>query len=146
MGQLEEQNKRVVLDLFEALMRIDIEKLKQLLADDLKWALPFDPAYTPSATIMDKKAFFAGVPSFLGLMKSGIKVTVKGIIAEGNRVAAEGESCGETDKGPYRNRFHFLAEVRDGQITACREYLDSAYLNAFLVRFSAQTFAQPHSV
>ncbi len=138
MGQREERNKQIVIDFYDAVTRCDLEKMNALLADDVKYQLPFDPAYSPSAGTMDKKTFLAVIPSFFRMMKNGLKITFKGMTAEGDRVAAEAESYGETDKGTYQNRYHFLIELRDGKITRCCEYLDSAYANAFFARFSAR--------
>jgi hypothetical protein len=51
-------------------------------------------------------------------------MTPKGITAEGDRVAVEAESYGETASGKiYNNLYHFLFEVRGGKIQAVREYL-----------------------
>jgi ketosteroid isomerase-like protein len=61
-------------------------------------------------------------------------VTPKGLTAEGDRVAAEVESYGETTTGKiYNNLYHFLFEVRDGKIQSVRGYLDTMHAKEVLV-------------
>ena|GEM_PF-3098474 len=61
-------------------------------------------------------------------MPKGLRITPKGLTAEGDRVAVEAESYGETASGKiYNNLYHFLFEVRDGKIQAVREYLDTLH-------------------
>jgi len=47
----------------------------------------------------------------------GLEITVDNAIAEGDYVAVEGRSYGETAIGKiYQNRYHWLFEVRDGKV------------------------------
>ena len=58
-------------------------------------------------------------------------MTVKGTIAEGERVAMEAESYGELTNGRvYNQHYHFVFEFRDGKISAVREYLDTQHAHA----------------
>jgi ketosteroid isomerase-like protein len=58
-------------------------------------------------------------------------MTVKGMVAEGDRVAVEAESHGELANGRvYRQSYHFLFEFRGGRISAVREYLDTQHAHA----------------
>lgn len=67
-------------------------------------------------------------------MPKGMRVTPTGLTAEGDRVAVEAESSGETATGrTYNNQYHFLFEVRDGKIQAAREYLDTLYAKEVLL-------------
>lgn len=46
----------------------------------------------------------------------------------------EAESHGETARGKlYHNQYHFLFEIRGGQIQAVREYLDTMHAKEVLV-------------
>src|ERR1700691_181464 len=57
-----------------------------------------------------------------------LTLRVKGVTAEGDRVAVEAESFAKMKSGKtYQNRYHFLCEVRDGKIQAVREYLDTMH-------------------
>jgi ketosteroid isomerase-like protein len=67
-------------------------------------------------------------------LKSGLALTVKGAVAEGDKVALEVESEGELTNGNvYRQQYHFLLELRDGKISAVREYLDTQHVHAVWV-------------
>ena len=81
------------------------------------------------------KAQFTELVNGLGAaMPKGLRVTPKGLTAEGERVAVEAESYGETATGKiYNNLYHFLFEVRDGKIQAVREYLDTIHAKEVLV-------------
>ncbi len=64
----------------------------------------------------------------------GVKVDVRGITAEGGRVALETEALATTAQGRvYHNFLHFLYEVRDNKIVAVREYLDTLHAQKQLV-------------
>ena len=63
----------------------------------------------------------------------GLKVTVKGLTVEGERVAVEAQSLGtRTDGKIYHNSYHYLMIVRDGLIRERREYLDTIHANEML--------------
>ena len=63
----------------------------------------------------------------------GLKVTVKGLTVEGERVAVEAQSLGtRTDGKIYHNSYHYLIIVRDGLIRERREYLDTIHANEML--------------
>ena len=63
----------------------------------------------------------------------GLKVTVKGLTVEGERVAVEAQSLGtRTDGKIYHNSYHYLIIVREGLIRERREYLDTIHANEML--------------
>ncbi|MGV3768515.1 MAG: nuclear transport factor 2 family protein [Sphingobium phenoxybenzoativorans] len=75
--------------------------------------------------------FFAEVMA--PAMAGPFSVKVTGMTAEGERVAVETVSdCVNGSGMLYNNRYHSLFVIRDGQIVALREYLDSAHLLAFI--------------
>lgn len=68
------------------------------------------------------------------VMPGGLVYSMKGMLAEGNKVAAEGESYGVTTRGKAdRGIYHFLLEIEDGQIKAVREYLETMHAQQVLV-------------
>jgi len=68
------------------------------------------------------------------VMPNGLVYSIKGMIAEGNKVAAEGESHGVTTKGKaYRGIYHFLFEMENGKIRAVREYLETMHAQQILI-------------
>jgi len=65
----------------------------------------------------------------MSYLASPLMLEIKGITAEGERVAIEVDSAAMGKSGkPYRNRYHFLFVVREGLIVEGREYFDSAHL------------------
>ncbi len=63
----------------------------------------------------------------------GLKVTVKGMTVDGERVAVEAQSLGtRIDGQTYHNTYHYLIIVRDGLIRERREYLDTIHANEML--------------
>ena len=63
----------------------------------------------------------------------GLKVTVKSMTVEGERVAVEAESLGTRIDGKiYHNSYHYLIIVRDGLIRERREYLDTIHAREML--------------
>ena len=62
------------------------------------------------------------------IVKGPIKLTIKRMTAEDDRVAFEAESDAEVVNGKhYHNLYHFLAVVRDGKIREMKEYHDTRY-------------------
>ena len=63
----------------------------------------------------------------------GLKVMVKALTVQGERVAVEAETLGTRVDGKiYNNRYHYLVVVRDGLICERREYLDTIHANEML--------------
>ena len=97
-----------------------------LLTDDIQW-------WVPGRGTMSRDDFFALAGSFQSLVEGKISMTVRGVTAEGDRVAVEAESHGKLKNGKtYNNTYHFLFVFRDGKICLSKEYNDSAHANAVL--------------
>jgi ketosteroid isomerase-like protein len=59
-------------------------------------------------------------------MKDGLEMTVIGMVAEGDKVAAEIRSHADlTDGRVYENQYHMLFIVRQGKIVEVKEYADT---------------------
>lgn len=129
-----EDNKAVVRAFVSLLGGDDISGLQRLLADDLQWVVPQDPTLTPLAGSRDKSQWTALYKGFRASVRTEVNYTIIGLTAEGARVAAEVESHAETPIGPFFNRYHFLFEVRDGQIVVAKEYADSLFMYMFSKR------------
>ena len=64
---------------------------------------------------------------------AGLKVMVKALTVQGERVAVEAETLGTRVDGKiYNNRYHYLLVVRDGLICERREYLDTIHASDLL--------------
>ena len=79
----------------------------------------------------DKQQIARVFHGMLGQLKNGLRMTVKGAIAEGDQVALEVVSHGELRNGRvYDQEYHMLITIRDGKISAVREYLDTQHVYA----------------
>ena len=64
---------------------------------------------------------------------AGLRVEVKAMTVEGERVAVQVESHGTRRDGRlYHNFYHYLVIVRDGLIRSRQEYLDTIHANDLL--------------
>ena len=120
-----ESNKRLVRKVFEQMETGDIDGYLAFAADDYTHTVPGKSVFAGTRTKAQLTEALQGV----GMMfPKGLKMTIKGMIAEGYRVAVEAESYGETiDGNVYNNEYHWLFEVRDGKIRAAREYMCTAH-------------------
>jgi hypothetical protein len=125
-----EENKRLVLGFFENLSAGKGEAIMEAMADSATWWVlgNFPLSGTKS------KAQFGALMGELGAkIDGGLRVTPKGLTAEGDRVAVEAESHAKMKNGKtYQNTYHFLFTVRDGKIQSVREYLDTMHANEVL--------------
>ena len=129
-----ETNKNVVLSFFENVSAGKVDAALALMADTATWWVAGKPDKFVLAGTKTKTQFAELLQGIGTAMPKGLRVTPKGLTAEGDRVAAEAESYGETATGKiYNNLYHFLFEVRDSKIQAVREYLDTMHAKEVLV-------------
>ncbi len=132
MGRLEEANKETARRFVEqVLSEGDVDAARALYAEDFEvWTagtLPFSGS-------SNKTQALEGMGAVLGLFPKGLRFTVDAMTAEGGRVAIEAHSDGISAAGPrYQQTYHFLMELRDGQITRFREYMDTELARRVLV-------------
>jgi ketosteroid isomerase-like protein len=129
-----EKNKNVALSFFENFSAGKVDAALAMLADTATWWVAGNPEKFVLAGTKTKAQFAELLNGIGAAMPKGLRVTPKGLTAEGDRVAVEAESYGETATGKvYNNLYHFLFEVRDGKIQAVREYLDTMHAKEVLV-------------
>ena len=126
-----EQNKALALEFFARFSANDIPGVLDLLADDLSWWSAGKPELVPVTGLRDKKHIARVFNSMGEQLEQGLTMTVKGLTAEGDKVAAEVESFGHLRNGRvYNNEYHFLLTMRDGRIAAVKEYYDTHHVHA----------------
>ena len=126
-----EQNKKAAIELFARFTASDIDGVLATMTDDATWLIPGKPDASPAAGLYTKDKISDLFHTMLKRLKSGLKMTVKSAIAEGDKVALEVESHGELKNGQiYDQRYHFLIEFRGGKICAVREYLDTQHAHS----------------
>jgi ketosteroid isomerase-like protein len=126
-----EQNKRVVGEFFARFSAHDIAGALDMMTGDATWWIAGQPESFAVAGLHSKEQIARLFDNMAGQLKGGLKMTVQGSIAEGDRVAVEVESYGELRNGRvYHNQYHFSMIIRDGKISAVREYLDTQHVFA----------------
>ena len=126
-----DRNKAAARRLFELFTASDIDGVLALMTEDSTWLIPGKKELTPTAGLYSKEKIGKLFHRMLDGLTGGLRMTVKSLIAEGDRVAAEVISSGDLKNGRlYRQEYHFLIEFRDGKICAVREYLDTQHAHA----------------
>jgi len=121
-----ENNKQLVRKVFEAMETGDTDRYLAFATDDYTHTIPGKSAFAGTRTKAQLREMLQGVGMIL---PNGLKMTIKGMTAEGDRVAVEAESYGETADGKvYNNEYHWLFEVHDGKIKAAREYMCTVHV------------------
>ena len=120
-----EANKQVVVSFFENLSAGRVEAALALMADSAIWLAPGHFELSGPKT----KAQFVELLGMMGTaMPKGMRLTIKSVTAEADRVSVEAESYGELTNGKvYNNQYHFLVEVRERKIQNIREYADTLH-------------------
>jgi uncharacterized protein len=120
-----EENKKVVVSFFE---NFSAETVRSMMADNATWTVMGKPENFALAGTQKKAEFVEGLQGLIAAMPNGLRITVKSVVAEGDRVAVEAESYGELVNGKvYNNQYHFLVELQGGKIQAVREYCDTLH-------------------
>ncbi len=98
------------------------EGMKSLLAPDMRW-WDVMRGYLPDAE------YSAASQEFRKLFKSPIKITIHGMVVEGDKAAVELESYVVLiDDIVYNNHYHMLLKIRDDKIIEIKEYLDTQHV------------------
>jgi ketosteroid isomerase-like protein len=126
-----EENKQVARQFIDCFNASDIAGALDLLTDDATWWIAGNPEQLPAAGLYNKGKIARLLYNMAGQLPKGLKMTVKGLVAEGEKVAMEVESYGELRNGRvYNQQYHFLLTMREGKINAIKEYLDTQHVYA----------------
>jgi uncharacterized protein len=123
----EQQTTQAVKESFAAVGRGDIPGLLETLTDDVEWVVP-GPSVVP---MTGKHRGKEGVSRYYGLLKERIDVLQfepREFCAQGDTVVVLGVFRGRvkaTDR-VYESDWALVYTVRDGKISRCREYYDTA--------------------
>lgn len=123
-----EENKALVKDFLACFGKADLDGVLARMADDCTWWIGGKPELFALAGIKTKAEMTELLGQLVPPMKNGLQMTLHGITAEGDRVAAEVKSYGENPDGSvYNNEYHFLFVVRDRKLCQIKEYLDTMH-------------------
>lgn len=122
-----QSNKAAVLKLLKAIGKGDAATVTELLTPDATWWVSGD---TVASGSLNKHAFcemIAGVPS---LFPNLIDFEVGLMTAEDDRVCAEAKANATLKDGrEYKNTYHYLFIMRDGQVAVGKEYMDTDHVS-----------------
>lgn len=126
-----EENRHIATEFFRRYDRGDIPGALDLMAEDITYWLAGKPGSNATAG-GHTKAEMAGIFQRMAERLEGpLRMTVKGTVAEGDKVAVEAESYGQLRNGRvYNQEYHVLFTIREGRIAAAREYMDTAHVDA----------------
>lgn len=116
-------NKALTLELYATVNNEGFRALRRFMADNFVWWV---------AGIGDLKDSIFEFDTIMGqhLMNGSLSVKVHDIMAEGDRVAVEGESYGVLKNGTvYNNLYHVKFFFKNGKITMVKEYHDTKHAN-----------------
>lgn len=127
---LETRNKETIEKFMEVFSEGNVEEILGFMDDSATWWV--GGTIEGISGTKDKQAFGQMLSELSGLATTGaIKLTPLAWTVQGERVAVETESYCELRNGrTYNNIYHFLFVVRDGKITAVKEFLDTEHTRA----------------
>jgi ketosteroid isomerase-like protein len=126
-----EDNKKVAAEMFARFSANDVAGALDAMSEDATWWIVGKREQLPAAGPHSKKQIARLFYNMVGQLTSGLKMTVKSAISEGDKVALEVESYGELKNGRvYDQQYHMLMTIRDGRISEVREYLDTQHVFA----------------
>lgn len=119
-------NKDLVTRFVEAMRLSDLDALEAMITDNFSWWIAGKPEYLQTAGEHDKAFFLWFFGSGGQMFPNGAEFNVTGMIAEGDKVAAEAHMTAKTATGSvYDNLYHFVFEIVDGRIKRMKEYMDT---------------------
>lgn len=122
-------NKQLIVNFFERFSANDIAGGLAMLTDDATWWIAGKPDAPGVHGLLTKKQLTELFDGMFTLFEAGMRMTVRSMVAEADKVAVEVESHGPLKDGRvYANEYHLAITVRDGKIAAVREYFDTLYV------------------
>ena len=117
---MSELNKEVTLRFIEAVGSNDPATAAACFAED---GVAVSKGFSKAAGTRSAKLVVEAIETFKSLMPTGLRLAIKTVVAEGDRVVVEAEGNAITADGtPYCNQYCFVTTLRDGRITQFNEY------------------------
>jgi ketosteroid isomerase-like protein len=124
-------NMSVATDFFSRFNADDIAGALGSLTDDGTWWVAGRPGTPPFVGTLSKERVAALFYRMTNQTTDGLCMTIKSVVAQGNKVALEIESYAQLKNGRiYNQQYHTLMEFCGGKICAVREYLDTQHVLA----------------
>ena len=126
-----ELNKQLASQFFALINAKDQGGYLGLIDDEALWWIAGNPEEMPAAGTLNKDQAGLMIAQINSNLAEGLRLTVKTLTAEEDRVSVEIESHGELRNGRiYNQQYHFLLRFRDRKIISVREYLDTQHTYA----------------
>ncbi len=126
-----ETNRQITIDFYTRFDAGDTAGVLALMADDCSYWLAGVPGSNATAGLRTKAEMADIFNRMAQAMTGPLRMTVHNTVAEGDQVAVMAESRGELKNGRiYNQHYHALFTLRDGQIAAVREYMDTQHVQA----------------
>jgi uncharacterized protein len=118
------ENKKMIREAFEAWGRGDGRAFFNLVADDVRWTVI---GSTPiSRTYESKRDFRQALKSISDRFTADLKVTMRDVFADGDKVAVQFESHAMGKNGlAYDQTYCWVLRVSDGKVREVVAYLDT---------------------
>jgi uncharacterized protein len=118
------ENKKLVRDAFDAWSRGDGRTFFNLVADDVRWTVI---GSTPiSGTYNSKREFREVTRRLSERFTTVLKVTVRDVFADGDKVAIQFESHAQGKNGTaYDQTYCWVTRLEDGRVREVIAYLDT---------------------
>ncbi len=127
-----EDNKRVALDTWRALLRADVRAAFANMTDDVTWRIP--GLIAPISGLRRGKGEIVDFLRWAAqAFPEGLRTEVIGAFADGDTVILELVNRSTAANGrPYENEYCFVFDFQDGKICRVREYVDTQKAVAIL--------------
>jgi hypothetical protein len=120
-----EENKNAVREFCAHFKQADIPKLMSALSEDATWWILGKPELFSGAGTKSKADMERIWGNLFSLTSHGLEMNVVGMVAEGDKVAAEIRSYADLKDGRvYQNQYHMLFTFREHRIVEAKEYGD----------------------
>lgn len=118
-----QENKKAVIDVIDTLQAADIEGFKALTTDDFTWWIA--PTSINSG-MRNKEEWVALMHQFFDDAAGPFLLKLFDVTAEEDRVSVTAKGHFERKNGSiYHSDYHFLFFVRDGKVSAVKDYTDT---------------------
>ncbi len=121
-----EENKRAVREFCALFEDAATEDLLDALSEDATWWILGKPHLFSGAGTKSKADMERIWGKLFAHMEDGLEMSIVGMVAEGDKVAAEIRSHADLKDGRvYENQYHMLFTLRQGKVVEVREYADT---------------------
>ena len=127
---MSEGNKRVALQFVEAMSTGNAELGAACLAPD---AFTLTKGHGKFAGRREADVMIGMIAGFGAVLPTGLRLSVRNVVAGGGHVVVEAEGDGLTAAGvPYRNQYCFVFKLADGKIKQLNEYFCTVHADEVL--------------